>query len=375
MSRGSYERLTTSAAGTAFKTFLHERAPLTATRFQRAIRAARRSFREPESQRLSDAQLLWNPPPRRSRDWPLVAGDVTNRLFSRLSDEDLALMLRRLAPEDAASWQRADESERRLLALHFCVHYGVPGVLERTGLSAAEPPADVTAMARGSHAAGGSFYYGDLIADTLKQAGVDLSTRRRALDFGCSSGRVLRVLAATYPDVEWFGCDPDGPAVAWAAANLNGAQFSACGVEPPLPFPDKHFDLVFAISIWTHYSELAARRWLDEMQRVIAPGGHLLLTAAGYRSVELYTGDWAGWPPELIAETATALYTDGHKFVGGYGKHLSLAESSPDWGEAFFTPEWLADNATPAWAILNYLPGFVEAHHDLYLLERRSRAD
>jgi SAM-dependent methyltransferase len=304
-----------------------------------------------------------------------VAGDVTNRLFARLTDDDLTLMLSRLTPEDAAAWQHADESERRLLALHFCVHYGVPGVLDRTGLSAAEPPPDVTAMARGSHAAGGSFYYGDLIVDALKHAGVDVSTRTRALDFGCSSGRVLRVLAATYPDVEWFGVDPDAPAVAWAAANLNGASYSACGTEPPLAFPDEHFDLVFAISVWSHYSEPAALRWLDDMQRVIAPGGHLLLTAAGYRSVELYTGDWAGWPPELIAETATALYTHGHKFVGGYGKDLSLAESSPDWGEAFFTPEWLADHACPAWAILDYLPGFVEAHHDLYLLERRSHAD
>lgn len=157
----------------------------------------------------------------------------------------------------------------------------------------------------------------------------------------------------------------------WAATNLSGTRFSTCGVEPPLSFPDDHFDLAFAISVWTHYSEPAALSWLDELRRVIKPGGHLLLTALGYRSVELHAEDWGGWPPELIAETATTLYSDGHKFVGGYGKDLSLALATPNWGEAFFTPEWLADHACPTWAILDFKPGRVENHQDLYLLERR----
>ena len=157
MASGGYERLTNSAVGTAFKTRLRERAPATAARLQRAIRAARRALREPESPSFTDAQLLWRPPPRRPRAWPRGAGEVTSELFGRLTEDDVASMVSRLSPEDADHWESADEQERRSLALHFCVHYGVPGVLERTGLSDAEPPADVTAMARGSRAAGGSF--------------------------------------------------------------------------------------------------------------------------------------------------------------------------------------------------------------------------
>jgi SAM-dependent methyltransferase len=371
MSSGGYERLTSSAVGTAFKTRLRKRAPATAARLQRAIRAARRALREPGSPSFTDAQLLWRPPPRRPRAWPRVAGEVTDGLFSRLTEDDVASMLTRLPPEDSDHWQRADESERRMLALHFCVHYGVPGVLERTGLSDAEPPADVTAMARGSRAAGGSFYYADLLAGSAKNVGVDLATRRRVLDLGCSSGRVVRVLAAAYPQVEWVGCDPDRRAVTWAAANLPGVQFAACDADPPLTFGDQHFDFVFAISIWSHYSEPAALRWLDEMRRIVTRGGHLLLTGLGYRSVEMHGGEWGGWPPELIAEVATTLYADGHKFVGGYGKDLSLELSTPDWGEAFFTPDWLADHACPDWALVDYKPGYIENHQDLYLLERR----
>jgi hypothetical protein len=50
---------------------------------------------------------------------------------------------------------------------------------------------------------------------------------------------------------------------------------------------------------------------------------------------------------------------------------LSLAQSTPDWGETFFTSEWLADHACPDWAIPEFNSGWVENHHDLYVLERR----
>lgn len=371
MGQGSYERLSGSTAGTALKTQLRKRAPASAARFQRAIQAARRALREPDAPAFTNAQVLWQPPPRRARSWPVVAGQVTNELFGRLTEDDVTSMLDRLSPEDRDLWERVPESERRLLAVHFCVHYGVPGVLERTGLSDSEPPTGVTAIARGSRAAGGSLYYADVVAETERGVGVDLATRRRVLDFGCSSGRVLRVLAAVHPQVEWFGCDPDRPAVAWADAHVQGAQFSTSDADPPLAFPDEHFDLVYAISIWSHYSEPAALRWLDEMRRIVAPGGHLLLTAHGYRSVERHAEGRDAWPPELIAETATRLYADGHKFVGGYGHAMSLELSTSDWGEAFLTPDWLAEHACPAWAVLDYKPGSIEDHQDLYLLERR----
>ena len=281
-------------------------------------------------------------------------------------------MRERLDEDDRRLWLEADDLQRRLLAVQFCVHYGVSGVAEKTGLSIAEPPGDVTAMGRGSLAAGGSLYYADLVVDFLAQAGVELVAKRQVLDFGCSSGRVVRVLSAAYPNTNWTACDPDRAAVEWAGANLPGAAFFVSDVEPPLPYAADHFDLVYAISIWTHYSEPAALRWLEEMRRVIPVGGHLLLSAHGYRAVEVRNGEWVSWPPDLVAETATRLYSEGFTFHGGYGKNLALASSTPDWGESFFTPEWLADHVCPQWAILHFASGFVENHHDLYLLERRA---
>jgi ubiquinone/menaquinone biosynthesis C-methylase UbiE len=56
-----------------------------------------------------------------------------------------------------------------------------------------------------------------------------------------------------------------------------GAYF-ANGHEPPLPFPDKHLDRIYSISIFTHLPEAMQDAWLAELHRVLKPGGYLLTT-------------------------------------------------------------------------------------------------
>jgi SAM-dependent methyltransferase len=353
------------------KVALRTRYPEEVEQLKVAVNAARRALREPPAPRVGDDNLFWDPPPRNVSLRPLRAGEASEALHDRLDDSDIATMLERLDEVDQARWRDADDSGRKMLALHFCVHYRVPGVLEKTGLSDAEPPADVTSLARGSLAAGGSFGYADIVADSLREAGAPLAAGQRVLDFGCSSARVTRVLATVHPEIEWHGCDVDDRAVEWAAATFPGIHFFTSLLNPPLPFLDAYLDTVFAISIWTHFSEAAALRWFDEMHRVLRPGGHLLLTTIGSRSVEVHASEWGNWPRRRIAELATALYTDGFYFVGGYGRNLAHATASEDWGQAFFTPEWLAQQLCPRWAIEQFESGRVEAHSDLYVLERR----
>ena len=366
-----FDRLSASRPATRAKRIARSRYPRHFDRAKAAVNAARRALREPPAPRVADDRLFWDPPPRNFALRPLRAGEVSETLHAWLSEADIETMLERLDDVDQARWRDADESGRKMLALHFCVHYGVPGVLDRTGLTDAEPPPDVTSLARGSLAAGGSFGYADIVADSLRASGGPLEAGQRVLDFGCSSGRVVRVLAALHPDIEWHGCDVDRPAVEWAAATFPGVRFFTSEPEPPLPFDDGYLDAVFAISIWTHFSEAAALRWFEEMHRILRPRGRLLLTTIGNHAVEVHAGDWGRWPRRRVAEVATALYTDGFAFVGGYGRDLAHATASEDWGQAFFTPEWLAHHLCPRWAIRQFEAGRVEAHSDLYVLERR----
>ena len=121
---------------------------------------------------------------------------VTDALLARLDEDDLEAIEARLEPDEAAIRAAADEGGRRRLTLAFAAHHAVQPALGRTGLRADMPPPDVHSMARGPTAAGGSTYYADLVVDALARCGGEPGGGETWLDFGCSSGRVVRVLAA-----------------------------------------------------------------------------------------------------------------------------------------------------------------------------------
>jgi SAM-dependent methyltransferase len=104
---------------------------------------------------------------------------------------------------------------------------------------------------------------------------------KRVLDFGCGSGRTLRHFRDEARAAEITGCDIDAASIAWVRDRLC-PPFSAfvCGQRPPLPAPDASFDLVWALSVFTHLAD-SWSDWLLELDRVLAPGGMVLATVIG----------------------------------------------------------------------------------------------
>jgi SAM-dependent methyltransferase len=192
---------------------------------------------------------------------------------------------------------------------------------------------------------------------------------QRGLDFGCSSGRVVRALKAAWPDAEWHGADPNGEAITWASEHLPGIVFLRSPQEPPLRYEDASFDFVCAISIWSHFGEHAALTWLEEMRRITRPGGRLVLTTHGLQSVAFYgrTGDRSRAQLERIRE---ALYRSGFWFANEFGETGDWGVKHPEWGTAFVTPEWLASHACPHWTIENFAVGQNDNNQDVYVLRR-----
>ena len=79
------------------------------------------------------------------------------------------------------------------------------------------------------------------------------------------------------------------------------------------------FDAVYAISIWSHFAEGAALRWLDEMHRLIRPGGHLVLTSHGRHTIRFY--GWVGaYPSAKLQEMSDALETSGYWYEAVFGE-------------------------------------------------------
>lgn len=309
--------------------------------------------------------------------WPVEAGPATRELLGRLSPDDLEQVVRALSGDTAEIWRRAGDAEstvpashRQMLTLVLGVHHEVPEVLEKTGLSAVMPPPEVHAMARGPLAAGGDPYNADLVLGAALRAGHVLSEGATALDFGCSSGRTLRVLAAARPDVRWIGCDPNADAVAWASEHLKGLETFASPQRPPLPLREGELDLSYAISIWSHFDEAPAMRWLQEMHRVVRPGGVLVLTTHGVQSVAHHSTNGL-LDRRGAVRCARELYRHGFWFVPVFGEAGDWGVKDSEWGNAYVTLEWLLARASPDWALALYEPGRVGGNQDLIVLERR----
>ena len=300
----------------------------------------------------------------------LHADPVSERLFARLSVEDAEAVRAALQAGEDTILETADEPTRRRLTLAFAAHHRVQPALEHSGLSAEMPPEDVHAMARGPLAAGGDYYTADLVVDSLARSGFELQPGQSGLDFGCSSGRVVRVLATAYPELDWYGCDPIPGSVEWARGHLPEIAFEHSPEYPPLPYQEAGFDFVFAISIWSHFAEGAALDWLSEMHRVIRPGGRLLLTTHGEQTIS-FTHQHGQRSFEQLTEVGRTLFERGFWYSPEFGQAGDHGVANPDWGTAFLSAEWLLARATPNWGVSFFSPGRLASNQDVYVLERR----
>lgn len=297
---------------------------------------------------------------------------VVRTLYDRLSAADVA-GIEQAIRDTPGAWDHyeaaPDDSAKRHLLLALGMWLGLERLIERTGLTRAEPPEEVHSMTRGALAAAGGLYEADLIVDALRGTGVDMSSVASGLDFGCSSGRVVRSLAAAYPAIAWHGSDPNVPAIAWASENLPDIDFFVNDNLPPLPLADASLDLAYAISIWSHFEPALGLRWFEEMHRVLRPGGHLVCTTHGLTSVAHYAAlDLR--TPEQSREIADALYTHGWWYAAEFGEEGDWGVVNPDWGTAFLSPEWMLAQLCPQWRVLEFAPGRNQDNQDVYVLER-----
>jgi SAM-dependent methyltransferase len=109
-------------------------------------------------------------------------------------------------------------------------------------------------------------------------AGDPIRAGEEVLDFGCGPGRMVGALAPRHPGTHFCGTDIDAEAIGWCQDRMAACgAFGVNGEQPPLPYPDATFDLVYSLSTFTHMPADLQFAWLDELRRVLKPG-HLLIT-------------------------------------------------------------------------------------------------
>jgi SAM-dependent methyltransferase len=151
------------------------------------------------------------------------------------------------------------------------------------------PPLRLVRSSTGTSSLEWLFHGGSLAAESvtgiLDKNGVDIRACRTILDFGCGCGRVLRQWAGL--DARIHGCDYNRRCVEWCRRNLPFASVDVNELTPPLRYDDGQFDLVYALSVFTHLPEPLLFAWMREMKRIVTPGRFLIVSTHG----ESYLGE------------------------------------------------------------------------------------
>lgn len=231
-------------------------------------------------------------------------------------------------------------------------------------------PSQVHAMSgEGMGFVTGGFYSADTIIEGLAAAGINVETDVKvALDFGGSTGRASLAMSWAFPDVEWHMCDPIRRSIAWAKENIEGVLSTVSHVSPPLSYAEHQFDLIFAVSIWSHYNPpTAGLQWFKEMHRIARPGGALVVTIHGWPAIRHRLVDHA---------TSKVVYTEmlakGFKFISVFPNNTDwdTDTTSEDWGTSYVDLDWLRLALKGSWHVSVVLPGLADCNQDIIVLLR-----
>jgi SAM-dependent methyltransferase len=171
---------------------------------------------------------------------------------------------------------------------------------------------------------------------------------RDVLDFGCGCGRIARQLT----EMRMTGIDVDAEAIRWCARNLEG-RWQTIAPSPPTDLPGQAFDLVYAVSVFTHLDEERQRAWIAELHRLLRPAGLLIVTTLGPGLV------WSR--PDLDAAQRQRLEHHGFVFAPGAA---SFNEDS-----SFQTRDYLA-RAWEGFRMLEHTAHGLAGYQDLTVFER-----
>ena len=192
--------------------------------------------------------------------------------------------------------------------------------------------------------------------------GKPLGEHARVLDWGVGCGRLARHFPVAAGALS--GCDIDRDNVAWCRAHLRG-RFEHSALQPPLPFDDGEFDVVYGISVFTHLREALQDRWLDELRRVTRTGGLVLTTVHGETAV-----DFNRLSPPEYAKLLAAIEARG-LLAGGTNHQLDGFVDEPDeYLNVFHHRDYVRRHWSRGFDVLHVIPGYIFTH-DLVVLRAR----
>ncbi len=166
----------------------------------------------------------------------------------------------------------------------------------------------------------------EVAKEILDWTSVYLKKTDNILEWGCGVARILRhVPKLVDKGTQIYGIDINEKMIKWDAENISDVQFSKSDYYPPTDFVDAKFDLIFAISVFTHIESDLQEKWFQEIMRITRQNGIFLFTTHGKKHEQ----NLLSKEQNLINENGalTINYKQkGHRMMGTYNRYENLNE-------------------------------------------------
>ena len=221
-------------------------------------------------------------------------------------------------------------------------------------------------LCRTSFLAAGSQVYWD-VAKIMEAQGIKCSEKLKILDFGCGCARVLGYFFHHGKKGVFTGTDIDADAIAWNRTNYPAlARWDTNDSMPPLPYPDEAFDVVFAISIFTHMDEKLQFDWLRELHRILAATGVLICSVHGnpvWQQASIFT-----------RKLQTAMSKRGFFFLESNKGLRNLAGLPKFYQTSFHSEEYVRRRWGEHFQIIDYSDQAIGNHQTAVVLRKKDLA-
>jgi SAM-dependent methyltransferase len=184
-----------------------------------------------------------------------------------------------------------------------------------------------------------------------------LSDCDNILDFGVGWGRVIRFFLKDVEPNKLWGIDHYDKVIDICKQQNKWCNFQLIKPFPPTSFPDNMFDLIFCYSVFSHLSEDAHRKWVEEFKRILKPGGLVIATTWQRDFITRCRDARAEKNPAFWTTHLPKLFVDTERWLAHYDNGGFCWESAPEYGEISY---YLGEACIPKGYVLNHWTQYLE---------------
>lgn len=138
------------------------------------------------------------------------------------------------------------------------------------------------------------------------------------LDWGCGLSRVvMHIPKLAEPGSAVYACDINAQMIEFNQNTYKNVSYAISPYAPPTTYPNAHFDLIYALSVFTHIEASLQEAWVREIHRILKDNGVFLFTTHG----KLFSSKLL--PKERLLLDQTGAFTKayqqkGHRMMSTY---------------------------------------------------------